>query len=134
MVDSRNPVLLFDGDCAFCSSSVRFAERNLSPSLWQAVPFQFADLEALSMFTDGQVTEERAVHEVLWITPNRRVYGGAQAAAQLLLRSRRPLWSTLGALLTLPPVRPVAAAVYRWVAANRYRLPGGTAACALPRK
>jgi predicted DCC family thiol-disulfide oxidoreductase YuxK len=131
MVDQPNPVLLYDGDCAFCTSSVRFAERRLEPSRWEAVPFQFADLEALSAFTGGQVTEERAVREVLWITPGGRVHGGAQAAARLLLRTRRPLWSALGAVLTLAPVRPLAAGAYRWVAANRYRLPGGTPACAV---
>jgi predicted DCC family thiol-disulfide oxidoreductase YuxK len=128
-----NPVLLYDGDCAFCSSSVRFAERHLEPSRWEAVPFQFADLAALSAFTGGLVTEERAAREVLWITPHGAVHGGAQAAARLLLRTRRPLWSALGALLTLAPVRPLAAGVYRWVAANRYRLPGGTPACAVRR-
>jgi predicted DCC family thiol-disulfide oxidoreductase YuxK len=127
-----NPVLLYDGDCAFCSSSVRFAERRLDASRWEAVPFQFADLEALAAFTGGQVTAARAEREVLWITPDGRVYGGAQAAARLLLRTRRPLWSALGALATLPPVRQAAAVVYRLVAENRQRLPGGTPACALP--
>jgi len=127
-----NPVLLYDGDCAFCSSSVRFAERRFDAARWEAVPFQFADLEALAEFTGGQVSAERAGHEVLWITPDGRVYGGAQAAARLLLRTRRPLCSALGALATLPPVRQAAAVLYRWVAANRRRLPGGTAACALP--
>jgi predicted DCC family thiol-disulfide oxidoreductase YuxK len=127
-----NPVLLYDGDCAFCSSSVRFAERRFDAARWEAVPFQFADLEALAEFTGGQVSAERAGYEVLWITPDGRVYGGAQAAARLLLRTRRPLASALGALATLPPVRQAAAVLYRWVAANRRRLPGGTAACALP--
>ncbi|WP_081982976.1 thiol-disulfide oxidoreductase DCC family protein [Streptacidiphilus albus] len=126
------PVLLFDGDCAFCSSSVRFAERRLDADRWEAVPFQFADLDALAAFTGGLVSPERAEHEVLWITPTGRVYGGAQAAARLLLRTRRPLWSVLGALLTLPLLRQAAAGVYRVVAVNRHRMPGGTAACALP--
>ena len=126
------PVLLYDGDCAFCSSSVRFAERRLNPSGWEAVPFQFADLDALAAFTDGQVSPYRAEHEVLWITPARRVYGGAQAVARLLLRTRRPGWSLLGAAMTLPPLSVLAAGVYRLVAANRDRMPGGTPTCALP--
>ncbi len=134
MAETRtpNPVLLYDGDCAFCSSSVRFAERCFDASRWEAVPFQFADLEALAAFTSGQVSERRAAHEVLWITPDGRVSGGAQAAARLLLRTRRPLWSALGALVTLPPFRQAAAVAYRLVAANRQRMPGGTPACALP--
>ena len=127
-----HPVLLYDGDCAFCSSSVRFAEQHFDAARWRAVPFQFADLDALAEFSGGLVSAQRAEHEVLWITPGGSVYGGAQAAARLLLRTRRPLPSALGALLTLPPVSWAAAGVYRLVAVNRHRMPGGTPACALP--
>ncbi|MGC0315119.1 thiol-disulfide oxidoreductase DCC family protein [Kitasatospora acidiphila] len=122
------PVLVFDGDCAFCSTCERAADRWLRGSRaggWMAEPFQFADLAALG------VTEERAVREVLWITPAGDVYGGAQAVAKLLLRAGGG-WAYLGGVLRLAPVRPVAAVVYRWVAANRHRMPGGTPACALP--
>ncbi|MBV2155547.1 DUF393 domain-containing protein [Kitasatospora sp. SUK 42] len=132
----KDPVLVFDGDCAFCSSCVRWAERYLRQTLasggWEAEPFQFADLPALDALAGGggSVSAERAEREVLWVTPAGRVYGGAQAVARLLMRSGGP-WAYLGAVLTLAPVRPVAALAYRWVARNRHRMPGGTAACAL---
>ncbi|MEY9948659.1 thiol-disulfide oxidoreductase DCC family protein [Kitasatospora sp. GAS1066B] len=129
LVQAPDPVLVFDGDCAFCSSCVRIAERYLRQTLasggWTAEPLQFADLAALG------VTRERAEREVLWVTPTGEVYGGAQAVAKLLLRSGN-VWAYLGAVLRLAPVRPVAAAVYRLVARYRHRMPGGTAACALP--
>ena len=32
----------------------------------------------------------------------------------------------------VPGIRQVSAVVYRWVAKNRDRMPGGTAQCALP--
>jgi predicted DCC family thiol-disulfide oxidoreductase YuxK len=35
-------------------------------------------------------------------------------------------------VLRTPPVRWLAAGVYRLIANNRQRMPGGTAACALP--
>lgn len=131
------PVLVFDGDCAFCSSCVRWAERyprqSLSSAGWEAVAQQFADLDALEEFTGGQVTAERVAREVLWVTPDRKVYGGAQAVARLLMRSGG-LWAWAGGFLALAPVRPVAELVYRWVARNRDRMPGGTPACALPRR
>ncbi len=41
-------------------------------------------------------------------------------------------WALLGRLLQLPPVRVLADRAHRLVAANRVRLPGRTAACALP--
>jgi predicted DCC family thiol-disulfide oxidoreductase YuxK len=116
------PVLVYDGDCGFCSLSVGFAERLLRPGC-TTTPWQFADLEGLG------VTQERAEHEALWVTPAGAVYGGSQAVARLLL-SARGGWKVLGALLTLPPVRWAAHLVYRVVANNRSRLPGSTAACA----
>ncbi|MFE7752959.1 thiol-disulfide oxidoreductase DCC family protein [Streptomyces sp. NPDC057428] len=118
------PVLIYDGDCAFCTSSVNFAERHLRPRC-DFTPWQFADLETLG------VTQERAEYEVLWTTPTGSVQGGAQAVAKLLL-SAGGVWSVLGALLTLPPVRWLAHGVYRLVADNRDRMPGGTPACAVP--
>lgn len=135
----KDPVLVFDGDCAFCSSCVRWGERYLRQTLasggWEAVAFQFADLAALDALAGGrgEVSAERAEREVLWVTPSGRVYGGAQAVARLLMRSGGA-WAYLGAVLTAAPVRPVAGVVYRWVARNRHRMPGGTAACALPNR
>ncbi|MFG2094195.1 thiol-disulfide oxidoreductase DCC family protein [Streptomyces sp. NPDC048612] len=120
----RQPVLVYDGDCAFCTSSVRFAQRWLRPRC-AATPWQFADLAELG------VSRRRAEHEVLWVTPAGAVHGGAQAVAKLLL-SAPCGWPVVGALLTLPPVRWIAHGVYRLIARNRHRMPGGTAACALP--
>ncbi|MGW2414926.1 thiol-disulfide oxidoreductase DCC family protein [Streptomyces tubercidicus] len=120
----RQPVLVFDGDCAFCTSAVRFAERWLRPRC-AATPWQFADLAQLG------VSRRRAEHEVLWVTPTGAVHGGAQAVAKLLLSADRG-WPVVGALLTLPPLRWAAQGVYRLIARNRHRMPGGTAACALP--
>ncbi|MCR8573941.1 thiol-disulfide oxidoreductase DCC family protein [Streptomyces sp. Isolate_219] len=120
----RQPVLVYDGDCAFCTSSVRFAERRLRPHC-AATPWQFTDLEKLG------ISRRRAEHEVLWVTPTGSVHGGAQAVAKLLMSADRG-WPVVGALLTLPPVRWVAHGAYRLIAHNRHRMPGGTAACALP--
>ncbi|OKI03479.1 thiol-disulfide oxidoreductase [Streptomyces sp. CB02923] len=121
---STRPVLVYDGDCGFCTTCVRFAERRIRPRC-TITAWQFADLAALG------VTEERAGHEVLWITPAGTVYGGAQAVAKLLM-SARGGWAVPGALLTLPLVRQAARAVYRLIADNRHRMPGGTAACSMP--
>ncbi|UNO38530.1 DUF393 domain-containing protein [Streptomyces sp. MST-110588] len=118
------PVLVYDGDCGFCTTSVTFAEKRVRPRC-EIVPWQFAELDALG------VTQERAEYEVLWVTPAGTVYGGARAVAKLLM-SAGGGWAVLGAALSLPPVRWIAHAVYRAVADNREKMPGGTAACALP--
>lgn len=125
MTQRERPVLVFDGDCGFCTRSVRFAERRI-PVDAEIVPFQAADLEALG------TTVEQTTREIVWVEVDGRTYGGAQAAAKLLIAAGGP-WRPLGLLGRVPPFRWIAHALYRGIAANRYRLPGGTAACAVPR-
>ncbi|MFF8595001.1 thiol-disulfide oxidoreductase DCC family protein [Streptomyces sp. NPDC015220] len=117
-------LLIYDGDCGFCTRAVALLRRRIRPDC-DAEPWQFTDLRAAG------VTEERARHEVLWVAPDGMVLGGARAVAELL-RGAGGAWSALGTVLRLPPVRPLAHRVYRLVADNRHRLPGGTPACALP--
>lgn len=121
---SNRSALVYDGDCAFCTTSVNYLMRWLRPNC-TVTPWQFADLAALG------VTQRRAEYEVLYISPAGTVHGGAQAVARLML-SAGGVWAWPGGLLTLPPVRWIAHGVYRIVAANRHRLPGGSPACALP--
>ncbi|PKW05401.1 Predicted thiol-disulfide oxidoreductase YuxK, DCC family [Streptomyces sp. 1222.5] len=117
------PVLVYDGDCGFCTASVAFARKWIKPRC-EITAQQAAPLEALG------VTRQRAEYEALWVTPEGTVHGGAQAVAGLL-SSAGGGWMVVGALLRLPPMRWIAHGVYRLIADNRHRLPGGTAACAL---
>ena len=43
-----------------------------------------------------------------------------------------PAWRPVGHLLEAPGISRVAGHAYGWIAAHRYQLPGGTAACARP--
>jgi predicted DCC family thiol-disulfide oxidoreductase YuxK len=56
------------------------------------------------------------------------VHGGAAAIGRFLVAAGGA-WRPLGRLILLPGIRAVAGVVYRLVAANRHRLPGGTPAC-----
>ncbi|MFG1999921.1 thiol-disulfide oxidoreductase DCC family protein [Spirillospora sp. NPDC048911] len=120
----ERPVLLYDGDCGFCTTSVRFLDRRV-PTSAEVVAFQFADLAALG--TDA----EQVSYEVVWVARDGRTYGGAQGVARLLIDAGG-LWRPLGMIAVVPPFRWLAHGLYRLVADNRYRLPGGTPACALP--
>ncbi|MEU9235970.1 thiol-disulfide oxidoreductase DCC family protein [Streptomyces subrutilus] len=117
------PVLVYDGDCGFCTASATLVRRRFG-SFCDVVSWQSADLDALG------VRREQAEYEALWISPCGVVHGGAQAVARLLRSAGMP-WRIAGAVLTLPPVRWLAHAVYRMVADNRHRLPG-PAVCAAP--
>lgn len=118
------PTLLYDGDCAFCSSSVRIIRRWV-PTDASIEPWQHVDLASYG------VTAAACDQAVQWIDGEHRLGGAAAFAA--LLRTSRPWWRVLGRLVGSRPGLLVAEPVYRWVAANRHRLPGGTPACSLPR-
>jgi predicted DCC family thiol-disulfide oxidoreductase YuxK len=119
------PVLLFDGDCAFCTRCVDLLRRFLRPPV-HIVPWQHVDLDHYG------VTQPQVDSAVQWIGADGRHRAGAQAFAAVL-RVTGGWWWPLGAALRLPLVRQLAAVGYRLIAANRQRLPGGTAACAIPR-
>lgn len=122
------PRLVFDGDCGFCTTSATWVadrlHRDGGPDAL-LVPWQFTDLSAI------QTTVERAQREVLWVEPDGTLYGGAEAFARWFVFRGGP-YALLGTALMLPPIRQLAAVVYRLVARNRQRMPGGTPACALP--
>jgi predicted DCC family thiol-disulfide oxidoreductase YuxK len=115
-------VFLFDGDCAFCSSCARFIQRRI-PTSAQVLAWQFADLEALG------VPQDDAESSVIWVGDGL-VAAGPDAISRLL-RDAGGFWRPLGMLLRPAPVRWIAWPVYRWIARNRHRMPGGTAACSL---
>jgi predicted DCC family thiol-disulfide oxidoreductase YuxK len=114
-------VLVYDGDCAFCSSSARALEK-IGPEA-QLVAWQEADLGALGL------TDEEAAAAVQWVEAGGTVRSGHEAIAAAL-KSAGGGWKLAGRALLLPRISPLAAVAYRLVAANRHRLPGGTPACA----
>lgn len=117
------PVLLYDGDCAFCTSSARWLERH-AISAASVVPWQFADLDALGL------NQAQCQEAILWRSGGSGS-SGADAFTDYLQTSTWG-WRKMGRLLSIPPVRRFAHIVYAWVAAHRERLPGGTPACAQP--
>ena len=116
--------LVFDGDCAFCTSSVKAMQR-LGLKADAVTPWQRADLGALNL------TPAQCQAKLQWVADDGRISDGHRAIARLLLANALP-WKTLGALLLIPPVSWLGSVVYDLVAANRSKLPGGTPACALP--
>jgi predicted DCC family thiol-disulfide oxidoreductase YuxK len=114
MAHRARGVLVFDGDCGFCTRSVRLLER-IGPDA-DIVPFQTTDLAALGL------TERRAADAVQWVGTDGAVRSGHAAVAGAL-ETAGPVWRMAGRAMLAPGVSRVAARVYRLVAANRGRLP-----------
>lgn len=118
------PILIYDGDCAFCSSSVRFIERRIRrhPT---CQPWQWLDLAAYG------VTQEDCESAVQFVDEKGRVHSAEAGIARVLITGGRG-WAVIGRVMLVPGIRRVAALAYKWIAKNRHRMPGGTAQCSLP--
>ncbi|MEO8527797.1 MAG: DCC1-like thiol-disulfide oxidoreductase family protein [Pseudolysinimonas sp.] len=122
---SRPPLLVFDGDCAFCTTWVHRLE-HLLPVFPESQPWQWLVLDDLGLSTHD------VTHYAWYLAGDKRFRGHAAIAA--LLRSQHNIgWRFLGNLLVTPPFSWAAAIAYAFIARFRHRLPGGTAACAMPR-
>lgn len=117
------PVALYDDECGFCTRSIAKVRR---------LPFNvdYRPLQAEPLAEHG-ISLDQALELMALVQADGSVVFGHLAWAGIL-RSGPPPLSWLGWLMQRPPVGPVAQRIYRWVAANRHRLPGGTAACAMP--
>jgi predicted DCC family thiol-disulfide oxidoreductase YuxK len=116
--------LLFDGDCGFCTRSVAVIPR-LRLRVDEIVPYQVTDVARFGL------TPEVCAGSLQWVADDGTVAAGHRAVARLMLNSGL-VWRSLGWALLSPALSGLAAALYRFVAANRMRLPGGTPACSAP--
>ncbi len=123
------PLLLFDGDCAFCAGSVRFVLAR--------------DRHGIARFAAREGATGRAVlarhpaaaatDSLVWVEPGP---GGERALVRsdAVLAIARHLgggWGVLGRLGRLVP-RPWRDRAYDVVARHRHRLTGGRPACFVP--
>ncbi len=75
------------------------------------------------------MSEAQATDAVQWVEVDGAVSSGHEAVAAALASAGRG-WRLAGGVLLLPGLSWLAARAYRLIADNRYRLPGGTPACA----
>ena len=113
-------MLIYDGDCGFCTSSAAwFARRARDPE--RIAPWQALDLDSYGL------TEQQVSESVYWADGSVLV-SGADAAASAMQSVPGP-WKVTGHLLAFPGVVHLARRLYPVVARNRHRLPGSTDAC-----
>jgi predicted DCC family thiol-disulfide oxidoreductase YuxK len=118
-------VVLFDGVCNFCNSTVNFIiDRD------PAGYFRFASLQsdaAQRILADCRLPSGFLDNIILF--ENGTCYGRSTAALRILRHLRGP--SALVYLLVLVP-RPIRDAGYDWFARNRYRWFGKRSECSIP--
>jgi predicted DCC family thiol-disulfide oxidoreductase YuxK len=123
MQESR--VLIYDGDCQFCQLSLDFGIKNLR-IFPQYVAFQRIEPKDFGL-------TEKQVRSQIWLaqkSPTSAAALGGHRAAGAILKLQPSWWlRALGWLASTPPTSWVANLLYKLIAANRHRLPGGSRAC-----
>jgi len=123
-VISLVPLLIYDGDCSFCTSSANWVAARWRGSAkavaWQALASDELEVHAL--------TPDDVRSAAWWIDDSGRRSRGHLAIAQALTAGSG--WpAAVGRVLLVPPFRWIAGAMYPLIARWRHRLPGGTPAC-----
>ena len=120
----KNPLILFDGVCNLCNSSInfvidrdkdqRFRFASLQSDLGQAIIARYRgklDLDSVVLYQNGQILEK-------------------SDAALAIASKLSGLWPMLGIFRIIPgPLRDV---VYDWIAKNRYKWFGKKDSCRIP--
>ena len=114
-------VLVFDGDCGFCTSTANYFG-NRTRSEIQTVAWQLTDLAPLGL------TAEQTAKRVYFIQAGK-TYAAEKAIAKLLVSQKNIFYRSLGFVMQVPPFSWLAKPGYWLVARFRHKLPGGTPAC-----
>ncbi len=123
--DSRYTAeVLYDRDCGFCGRCVQLLRRIDRRGRVKVLAAQ--DRGAPERF---EISFDEALEQAWAVDSRGDRYGGAGAVNVALgaaLGTRIPLY-----IYRIPGIRWIQDVAYRWVAANRYRLPGKGGTCAV---
>ncbi|MGH3563309.1 MAG: thiol-disulfide oxidoreductase DCC family protein [Mycobacterium sp.] len=115
-------ILFFDGACGMCTRSAYLVLR-----LNRTGDVQIEPLQSPGVAERLGISSSQLLDSTRWLDSSGAVYSGAEAtnaAVSAAIGTSLPL-----RLYRIPGIRFVQDAIYRWVAAHRYRFPGTTPYC-----
>lgn len=121
----RAPIVIFDGRCNLCESSVAFIVRRDAAARFRFAPAQSPAGQALQARHGLDALE----HETMILIKDGRVHTRSDAAIEIARGLDGP-WKLLAALRLVP--RFLRDRAYAFVARNRYRWFGRKDACMVP--
>jgi len=125
MVPNDHLLVLFDGVCNLCNSSVNFViDRDKSKK------FKFASLQSETAIEILKEMSDpvRSLDSIVLIK-NQRIYRRSRAVLEIV-RELGGLWPILYIFKIIPPV--LGDLIYNWIAKNRYKWFGKTEKCRVP--
>lgn len=119
-------MIIYDGDCAFCTRMTSEALERLPPGTAAVASSGLDDGE----LRDLGLSRADVATAVYWVDGDGRLHRGHRAVARIL-RGMGGRWGVLGMAVSVPPFSWLSAIGYRAAARWRHRLPGATDACAV---
>lgn len=119
-----NPVLIFDGDCGFCTSTANYVVSHSKTPI-EAHAWQLVDVTKYGLL-------QQQAQKRVYVIDQGNAFGGHEAFAQLLRLQKSWFLSTVAFIMVVPPICWLSRIAYSLIARYRHKLPGGTPACKLP--
>ena len=110
-MESTNPVILYDGDCGLCNSSVRFITRFDKKKV-----FRFAPLDSDAGREIIKLIDKHELRDSVILYENNKVF--QESTAVLRIARRLTYFGIAWTLILIPKV--VRDFIYRLVARNRH--------------
>lgn len=120
---SDNAVVLFDGVCNFCNSSINFIIKRDRKGYFKFAPLQS---EIAQKLVGDKI---KPMPESVILIENGQTYDRSSAAL-LIAKKLDGLWPLLYIFMIVP--KPIRDAVYNLIGRNRYKWFGKTEACMIP--
>jgi len=122
---SAKAIILFDGVCNFCNSSINLTIRNDKKGYFQFAPLQSEVAKQLL----GEIT--LTMPESVILIEDGKLYRHSTAALRIA-KKLDGLWPLFYGLIIIP--KPLRDVIYRFIAKRRYKWFGKTEACMVPTK
>jgi predicted DCC family thiol-disulfide oxidoreductase YuxK len=121
----NNPIILFDGVCNFCNSSVNFVIERDKKSIIKFAPLQSEAGQQLLQQYNLSTTE---FNSFVFIEAGN--FYTASTAALKVTRYLSALWPLLYGFIIVPKF--IRDGVYNWISKNRYKWFGKKEQCMIP--
>jgi predicted DCC family thiol-disulfide oxidoreductase YuxK len=120
------PLVIFDGVCHLCQSSVQFIIQRDPKGIFNFVPMQSSTAQKI---LQNEYPEVLAGDTVL-LVEDGEIYGKSEAALRICRRLRGP-WRWLWIFRYVPET--IRDGIYIFIARNRYKWFGRSQVCMMPR-
>ncbi len=115
---SSQPVLIYDGECAFCQRAVQWVQARDTGGAIEYLPCQ--DPSRPERFP--HISTEQCLESMQFIAVTGETHSAERAFPHLL--AYLPGWRWMGKLFRIPGVQALARPAYALIARNRYAISG----------